>query len=88
MWAARNGHTQVVRMLIEKGADPNIQDIIGWTALMKAAHKGNVEIAQILINNGADLNLKNIDGHTALYIAERVDIREEISAMLRVVGAE
>jgi len=75
-------------MLIEKGADPNIQDFDGWTALMKAVYKGNVEIVQILINHGADLKLKNIGGHTALYIAEKLNTREEIIAMLRVVGAE
>jgi ankyrin repeat protein len=55
---------------------------------MKAVHKGNVEIVQILINNGADLNLKNIGGHTALYIAAKLNTREEIIAMLRVVSAE
>ncbi|MDZ7581156.1 MAG: ankyrin repeat domain-containing protein [Deltaproteobacteria bacterium] len=73
-----NGHTSIVQMLIEKGADPNIQDFDGWTALMKAAYKGNIEIVQILINNGADLNLKNIGGHTALYIAEKLNTRQFI----------
>ena len=53
MWAADNGHTEVVKILIKNGAAPNTQDLDVWTALMKAVYKKHVEIVQTLIKNGA-----------------------------------
>jgi len=36
MLAAKNGHTEVVSLLIDKGADMNAKDNVGRTALMRA----------------------------------------------------
>ena len=43
--ASINGHTDIVRMLVEKGADLNVKDNRGQTAADKAK---NQEIKQIL----------------------------------------
>jgi len=54
--------------LILAGADLNIQDNDGYTALIGAitAEKNQLEIAKLLIEKGADLNIQNNNGNTVL----------------------
>ena len=56
MAAALMGERDAVKLLIDKGADVNAQDTMGWTALILAADKGNLEIVRLLIEKGADVN--------------------------------
>lgn len=46
MLAVSHGRLDMVRMLLEAGADINIQDEDGSTALMCAAEHGHVDIVQ------------------------------------------
>jgi ankyrin repeat protein len=50
-----------VSLLIEAGANPDIRDKDGWTALMLAAihNKNRVPIIEELVESGADPKLKN-----------------------------
>ena len=45
-------------LLIEKGADINLVDSLGWTPIAKAVHVNKMEIIKALISKGAHLNLK------------------------------
>ncbi len=49
--AAAGDHLQVMRLLLDAGADPNACDVDGWTPLHNA---WSVEGAQLLLNAGAD----------------------------------
>ena len=64
-----NCNADVVRFLIERGADVNAYDRNGTTALMEAAEHGHADIVRTLIENGADMNAQNDGGRTALMIA-------------------
>ena len=55
--AAQNGHTDIIKLLFDRGADINKRDIFGKTSLHYAAEKGKVHTAQVLINLGAELPL-------------------------------
>jgi len=68
MHAAWFGHIDVMRILIDKGADVNAKNKNGATALILAADKGNAEIVSFLIDKGADFNSKDGNG-TALMLA-------------------
>ena len=59
IYAAWNGSTEVVKTLIEIGANINIQNDSGDTSLRLAARRGLTEIAKILVENGADMNIKH-----------------------------
>jgi ankyrin repeat protein len=72
-------------LLLDGGADPNLQESNGNAALHEAAHRGLAEIVPLLIEHGAELDLENNLGKTALNIAE--PNREEIAEMLRKAGA-
>ncbi len=53
--AASKGHTHIVRLLLDHGADPNAKEAIcqGGLSLHEAAEKGFLEIAQLLLEKGA-----------------------------------
>lgn len=50
------GFEEVVRILIESGANVEEQNENGHTALMEAASAGHVTVAQILLEAGAGIN--------------------------------
>ena len=60
-----------VDTLIRGGADVNIQDNSGATALMTAAGKDCDKCVEYLIRAGADVNSQNNDGYSALMCAAR-----------------
>ena len=73
--AAANGHVDVVKVLIQNGADVNAVDEYKFTALHLAARHGHVDIAKVLIENGADVNAVQKDKCTALHITAAKDTR-------------
>ncbi len=67
--AAEGGHTDVVRFLLDKGAQVNGRaQPDGITALMMAALDGHAETARALLDRGADLNAQ-AGGNTSMMYA-------------------
>jgi ankyrin repeat protein len=64
-----NDEKFVTLFLTKYRANPNIQNINGWTALAVACIKGFENISNILVTNGADFNLANTFGDTPLILA-------------------
>ena len=76
----------VVLILLEHGADPNIRDDHGKTPLMRAASKGQTNIIQGLLARGADINAVDQDGMTSLMFAV-MDGKVDVVKLLVVRGA-
>jgi len=101
MWAAAEGHIDVVDVLIEAGADANRQGHIttltdrnnadhptgGFTALMFAARAGNDALVRRLVAKGANVNLKNGDGASAAMVAMYND-RFDVAGTLIELGSD
>ena len=64
--AALMGHTEVVALLLEHGADVNAKSRDGGTALHTAAFLGRAETVKLLLEKGADTTLRNNMGGTAI----------------------
>lgn len=54
-----DGKADMVKFLVEHGADINAQDNEGWTPLHAAACCGNLAIVKYLCQKGADLSIVN-----------------------------
>jgi ankyrin repeat protein len=59
----------LVKLLLEKGADPNIAGQMGDTPLIEAARWGNTELVNLLLKHGADVNKRGNLGATPLITA-------------------
>ncbi|KJP87631.1 hypothetical protein AK88_02659 [Plasmodium fragile] len=63
-YACDRGYLDIVKVLIEYGADVNADDSFGDTALHIAAYSGKTDIIKYLTSVGADVNRKNSEGLT------------------------
>ena len=52
--AAASGHIGIVSMLLEAGADPNSEQVGGYTALDAADQIGDTELQAMLVAAGAE----------------------------------
>lgn len=72
-YAARYNHVEMLRVMIEKGADVNLTEDApaeaGNTPLHTACIHGNAEIVKLLIASGADDTLQNVNGETPAHLA-------------------
>lgn len=68
--AARNGHLDIVRYLVEHGAKVDQRDNNRKkSALLAAAFKGHYDVVQYVVEHGADLNVQAVNGWTPLHDA-------------------
>ena len=54
--ATRNGHKQVVKLLLDKGANVNAQGGRYGNALLAASISGHEQVVKLLLDNDADVN--------------------------------
>lgn len=69
MLAAQAGHVEVMKLLIDGGAELNARQSRRWTALMYAAERSQDGAVALLLAKGADTTLKNEGGDTAAAMA-------------------
>lgn len=81
------GDPKMVQLLLEGGADVNLLDEKGISALIYAVEKNKTESVKILIDAGANVNLRTKDNLNPLYYAMK-NKNGEIIDLLKSHGAE
>jgi ankyrin repeat protein len=65
--AARDRET--MRLLLERGADPNARQVMDYAPLHDAAGRGDIEMAKLLLGHGADRDARSSDGKSVSDVA-------------------
>ena len=72
----------IVDILLQNGADVNLQNTSGHTALIAASSFGYKEIVEILVQKGADVNLQDKSDKTALITASSFGYKEIVDILV------
>lgn len=80
--AVITGNQEIAEMLVQRGADVNAQDVLGFTPLMIAAQANDTAMIRFLMSKGADLSTKTIAGYDALSIAVEKGNDESVRVLL------
>ena len=82
--ASQQGHSNIVQMLLNMGADMNAKSEEFAPALFIASEEGHTDIVTMLLNNGADINVKSAAnrGGTAIIVASQNDRKEIVKVLL------
>lgn len=85
-YAAFENRAELIRYLVQKGANKDAVAPNGYTALMLAARGGHLEAARALLYEDVEVNARGPDGETALSIA-RGRKHAELAGLLMKAGA-
>ncbi|XP_030645115.1 histone-lysine N-methyltransferase EHMT2 [Chanos chanos] len=82
IWAAEHRHIEVIRALLNRGADVTLKDKEMNVCLHWASYAGSAEIAELVLNAGCPLSSVNMHGDTPLHIASREGYLECVTLFL------
>ena len=83
MCSAAHGSIDCAKYLLDKGANVNLKNFSGFTALHWAAFTGRTETLELLIEKGAEVESKTEDGRTPLHIASLRGHLEFVEELLK-----
>ena len=82
-FAVRNGDIEIVKMLLDRGADVDAINLYNVTPLHIAVESKKVEIVELLLNHGACVNARNCNSSTPLLLAAKEDSEEIVKLLLK-----
>lgn len=84
--ASKNGDFEIVKLLVEAGAELDSESYLGKSALLEAISHGHEDIARFLIENGSDIHKISMEESNALELAVVNDLSIEFISYLIKIG--
>jgi len=88
IWASQNGHTDIVHLLLDRGADVNAMGMYGNYALYVATKGNYIDTIRLLVDRGADINQKGTWATTTALICAVKNGSIDIVRLLLERGAD
>jgi ankyrin repeat protein len=82
-WACRGRKLEVVKLLVEKGADVNAEDSNKIVPLHSLASRNNAAAIAVLLDNGADVDARDYGNNTALHYAAMSNAADAVVILLK-----
>jgi acyl-CoA-binding protein len=79
MWACDHGHLEIVKYLVEQGADMNKQDNDGQTCLHYAVSCEHLDIIKYLVQSKINVDICDNDGTKAVDLVEDEQIKQVLT---------
>lgn len=76
LYAARDGHLPLARLLLDARADVNLADANAISPLLMAITNDHMDVARLLVERGADVNAADFWGRTPLFSAVEIRNRD------------
>ena len=86
--AAESGSAEIMRMLVDAGADPKFRAKDGTNVVLAAASSGNVAALQQALELEPDVNVTTSDGQTPLHILLGSNTSSDTGAMMKLLAAK
>ena len=86
-WAISQGYGEIVSLLIDWGADVNLQDNNGWTPMHHAVNRSDRALIDLLVHRGAIVNMRDNANISPLLWAMNCG-KDDIVDLLTQYGAE
>ncbi|MBR2362711.1 MAG: ankyrin repeat domain-containing protein [Spirochaetaceae bacterium] len=84
LFAVHSGETvEIIKQMLESGADVNEEDEDGQTALMFAVSNNAIQSVELLLNAGAEIDAQDIEGFTALMHGITKGSLESVECLLK-----
>jgi hypothetical protein len=89
IYDASRGHTldcpNIVRLLLEHGADVNVRQYERLTPLHRASMEGAMEVARVLLEHGANVHAEDGEERTPLQVVSEIDDEMTRSSMTKLL---
>jgi ankyrin repeat protein len=86
-WAVYRLDAELVEILLDRGANADVENRYGSSPLAEAVKAGNAELVAMLLDAGAAVDSPNLDGQTTLMLAARTG-SVEVAKLLLAAGAD
>ncbi len=87
VWAAIQGHEEVVKLLLERGADLEAKNHNGDTALMWASVMGHKDVVNFMLDRGANADLGEPKSEVTALMAAAAKGHADVAQVLVEKGA-